>query len=181
MYAISPKIQPMLQISILESYFLHSKIISGGLYHLATMWEETSPSFCSEIFYSSNSVPTGNSFSVTWILPCLVRNWMSVFSMICFWVWPFDLNKVDILEFSYCISVARFGFTPELLDRPKSQNLIEQSAFSKILAGLISLCIIPAECMKWIPHNMLYKIVLKCSFYSEPSTPASSTYFKSFE
>ena len=44
------------------------------------------------------------------------------------------------------------------LDNPKSHILTLQFESMRILAGLISLCIMLALCKNLMPHNKLYKI-----------------------
>jgi hypothetical protein len=53
MYAISARMQPMDQMSTLLLYYSLCKMISGGLYHLATMWSDFSLSFSeTEVYFS---------------------------------------------------------------------------------------------------------------------------------
>ena len=49
------------------------------------------------------------------------------------------------------------------LDKPKSHNLTLQLESMRMLAGLISLCMMLALCRNLMPHNKLYKIQITCA------------------
>jgi len=54
---------------------------------------------------------------------------------------------------TYYVNKFSFFYKLNALDNPKSQIFISQFSFSKILLGLISLCIILAECIKYMAFN----------------------------
>lgn len=75
------------------------------------------------------------------------------------------------------LGISKFEGT--VLDNPKSQRVISQSWFIKILAGLMSLCITFAEWIKFRAQRALYKIVIICPSSNSISLILFNSYFKS--
>jgi len=140
-------------------------IISGGRYHLGTIWAENSPPFCYFPLLASSCSSDGK---VIFKLPFLVKSFASnlpelksngyldftlVLPTFEYINWPIFFYKSAMLVYSSTPSTGMM-----VLLNPKSQNLIEQSSYIRMLAGLMSLCITLAEWIKLIVHNILYNI-----------------------